>query len=91
MRGRVVRHIYAIVLGVLIQLYMYGAEIFHVVFLTYGAYILMGVVKREKQQMYVTAWVFAYLSYNHYDSYINRFMVYDMGVTTFTMLHVLKL
>ena len=51
----------------------------------------MGVLKRDQQQKYVTAWVFAYLGYNHYDAYVNRFMVYDMGVLTFTMLHVLKL
>ena len=70
---------------------MYGFEIVHVLVLTYVAYILMGVTDRLKQHIYVTAWVFAYLSYVHYDAYINRFMTYDMGVATYSMLQVLKL
>ena len=65
---------------------MYGFEIVHNIALTYIAYILMAVFPREKQTTWVTAWVFGYLTYNHYDAYINRFMVYDMGITTFTML-----
>ena len=51
----------------------------------------MGLAKRDQQHKYVTAWVFAYISIQHYDAYINRFMVYDMTATTFTMLQVLKL
>ena len=45
--GTVVRHLYATILGILIQLYMYGNETLHTFILTYGAYILMGVIKRD--------------------------------------------
>jgi len=41
--GTLARHLYAIVLGVLIQLYMFGFEIIHVTILTGVAYILMAV------------------------------------------------
>ena len=46
-RGTLVRHLYATSIGILIQLYMYGYETLHTVILTYGAYILMGVLKRD--------------------------------------------
>lgn len=59
---------------------MYGFEIFHVVILTGVAYILMAVLKRDTQQHFVTIWVFSLLSYEHWDAYINRFMVYDMRI-----------
>ena len=90
-KGRIPRHLFASLLGILIQLYMYGFEILHNILLTYGAYIIMAAFPRQKQTTWVTAWVFSYLTYNHWDAYMNRFMLYDMGISTYTMLQVLKL
>ena len=71
---------------------MFGYEIVHVVVLTGGAHLIMAVLKRDDQWRYVAAWVSIYISWQHYDAYINRFMVYDMGVGgCFTMMQVLKL
>ena len=63
--GTVVRHLYAIFFGILIQLYIYGHEILHVVLLTGIAHALMALLKRDQQQKFVMAWVFAYLAYSH--------------------------
>ena len=85
-KGAQQRHAFVSIIGILIQLYMYGSEIMHNILLSYGAYALMLVVPREKQTTWVRAWVFSYLTYNHWDAYMNRFMIYDMGITTYTML-----
>ena len=36
-------------------------------------------------------WVFTYLSLQHIETQLYKFGTYDMGITTFTMLQVLKL
>ena len=45
-KGRIPRHLFASLLGILIQLYMYGFEILHNILLTYGAYIIMAAFPR---------------------------------------------
>ena len=57
---------YVIILGVFLQFYMFGNEIFHVIILTYVSYALMGLAPRDKQQHIVTVFVFSYLTYNNY-------------------------
>ena len=64
-RGTVVRHLYSMTFGILIQLYIFGDDIFHVVLMSAVPYLMMCCMKRDVQQRYVTAWVLLYLSYNH--------------------------
>ena len=45
--GTVARHLYAIVLGALIQLYMYGYEVSHVLLMSGVAYAMMLVLPRN--------------------------------------------
>ena len=45
--GTVARHLYATILGVLIVLYMYGYEIFHVLLMSGVAYAMMIFLKRD--------------------------------------------
>ena len=61
--GTTVRHIYNIVLGILIQMYLYGFGIFHVILMTVVAYAMMLLMPRHKQAPYVMFWVLGYLSY----------------------------
>ena len=91
LHGTLVRHLYCITVGVLIQLYLYGFGILHVVLMTAVAYAMMLFLPRHKQAQYVMLWVLAYLSYSHLDALINRFGSYDMDITTYTMLLVCKL
>ena len=46
--GTVIRHLYVTILGVLIQIYLYGLDTIHVVLMTVVAYLLMMVVPRNK-------------------------------------------
>ena len=46
--GRLVRHIFTITLGVLIQLYMFGLDILHVVLMAGVAYAMMVFMKRDE-------------------------------------------
>ena len=90
-KGRLARHLYVIFFGVLIQLYMFGSEILHNVILSYGAFALMGLFPKDKQQHVVTIFVFGYLTYIHFLCITSAHLVYNMGIITYTMLHVLKL
>ena len=89
--GTLVRHLYAIFFGVLIQLYMFGFETLHNVLLTSVAYALMALVDRQKQHKYVMIWAFAYLSFNHLETLFLKGESYEMGITLYLMLQVLKL
>ena len=63
--GSTIRHLYAITLGVLIQLYMFGHGIVHVFILSSVAYLMMNVLPRKTQAKYVMFFVLAYLSGQH--------------------------
>ena len=45
--GTLIRHIYTITIGVLIQLYMFGSDILHVVLMSSVAYAMMKFMKRN--------------------------------------------
>ena len=45
--GTFIRHVYTITIGVLIQLYMFGLDIMHVVLMTVVAYSMMKFMKRD--------------------------------------------
>ena len=90
-QGTLVRHLYTITIGVLIQLYMFGIDILHVVLMSAVAYAMMKFLDRNQQHKFVMAWVLAYLSCSHLHSVIYKFGSYDMNVTTYTMLLVCKL
>ena len=92
LHGTFLRHIYNIVLGILLQLYLYGLTgIFHVVLMTVVAYAMMLFMPRQSQAFYVMLWVLFYLSCLHFDQMINRFGSYDMDITSYSMLQVCKL
>ena len=90
-RGTTLRHLFAFVTGFLLQLYMYRAQFFHTLVMTFVAYALMNLLPRHKQTTYVFVWVMAYLSYQHiYRMWVN-FGGYDMDITTYSMILTAKL
>ena len=89
--GTVMRHLFTMSLGILMQLYLYGFAIGHVVLMSTVAYAFMIFLPRDKQAPYVMFWVLAYLSYGHLSQLIYDFGGYEMTVTSYTMLLVCKL
>ena len=47
MHGTLIRHVYTITIGVLIQLYMFGLDIIHVILMSAVAYLMMMFMKRD--------------------------------------------
>jgi hypothetical protein len=47
-QGPLFRHMFVITLGIIIQMYLYGWEITHVLFMGYGGYAMMNLLDREK-------------------------------------------
>jgi len=60
--GQIFRHFYAITLGILIQLYMFGSEIYHVFIMSAIVYMMMIFIPRKTQAKYVMFFVLSYLS-----------------------------
>lgn len=89
--GTNLRHFYAISLGILIQLYMFGTEIVHVFIMSSIVYLMMIVLPRKTQAKYVMFFVLCYLSGQHVVRMIANFGGFELDITTFTMLHICKL
>ena len=56
-----------------------------------GPYLMMKYLPREEQPKYVTAWVFAFLSWHHMNSFLYNFGGYAMDISTYSMLLTAKL
>ena len=90
-RGRLVRHLFTTVIGIFIQLYVYRADMVHVLLMTGVAYLMMLVFPRQMQAKFVMAWVLLYLSGQHMYNMLFAFGEYKLDITTYTMLLVCKL
>lgn len=89
--GTWLRHIYSIVVGLLIQSYVYGFDMVHVFLISGVAYAIMNLAPRQKQAPMVMFWVLAYLSYNHLYMLLYHYGAFAMDITSQTMLLVCKL
>lgn len=85
------RHIWNVVLGLLLQYYAFGTGVVHVFLMTTVAYLLMILLPRSVSGRYVMIWCLGYLCYNHLYRLIYMFGEFNMDISTFTMLHVCKL
>ena len=90
-RGTTLRHIYSFVMGFLFVTYFYGVQLIHVIIMSSVSWLMMSILPRDKQQNYVTIFVFAYLSYNHITRLLYNFDGYDIEITFQTMCLTLKL
>lgn len=90
-KGTTMRHLYAIVWGVLIQLYMFGAGVLHVLLISGVVYLMMLLLPRKSQARLVMWFVLAYLSGQHIYRMWYDFGGFNLDITTFTMLLVCRL
>ena len=89
--GAVLRHLFTITIGVLMQMWLYGFAIGHVALMSGVAYAMMILMPRDKSAPAVMFWVLGYLSYTHLMSIWYNFGGYEMEISTYTMLLVCKL
>lgn len=89
--GTLFRHLFTMSIGILMQLYLYGFAVGHVVLMTVVSYAMMMFMPRDKSAPAVMLWVLAYLSYSHLTQLLYNFGGYEMEVTSYTMLLVCKL
>ena len=71
--------------------YFFGKSIVHVYIMSIVTYFIMMFTARDGQQRYVSAFVFAYLSFSHINTVLYHFDSYDLEITTNTMLLTLRL
>lgn len=91
MHGTVTRHIVTSSIGILIQLYLYGTQVWQVCLMITVAYLIMLFFPRKQQQYYVMTWCLICLSYTHLYRMLYNFGSYQLTVSTYTMLLVCKL
>ena len=89
--GTTVRHLFNVVVGLLIQYYVYRDGVLHVLLLTTVAYLLMALLPRDQQPKYVMTWVLGYLTLNHLHRMYTDFGGFGLDISTFNMLQVCKL
>ena len=90
-RGEKARHGLNVTLGILGMFYFFGVTTLHVVIMSSVSWLIMRYMPRDKQQNYVCAFVFLYLSCSHINTLIFHWNSYDLEITTNTMLLTLRL
>ena len=90
-RGRLLRHLYALILGVALQSYIYGWEVLDCVWMAGGAYALMLALPRQTQAKYVMFYVLGYLSYQYLYKMWISYGTYSFDIVMYTMLLVCKM
>ena len=85
-RGTLFRHLYATILGVFIQYFMYREQFIHPFIMATVTYLLMNFLPRNKVHIYAMIFAMLYLSGQHIYRMITNFGGWEMDVTTFTML-----
>ena len=78
-------------MGVLGMTYFYGWEVIHVALMSSVSWLLMNFLPRDKQQKYVCAYVFAYLSFSQIHRVLYYFGSYKLDITLNTMLLTCRL
>lgn len=90
-KGTLPRHIFSIVTGFLLQLYMFREQFIHPLIMTAVVYLLMNVLPRNQQHKAILVFVMGYLSSQHIYRMITNFGGWDMDITTYTMILTAKL
>jgi len=85
------KHLWNIIVGFIIQYYLFRSGVLHVILMTGVTWALMNFLPRNVQQRYVMTWVLSYLTCNHLYRMYTNFGGYDLEISTFTMLQVCKL
>ena len=85
------RHLFAVVTGFILQVYMYRAQFYHTLVMTFITYAIMKFAPRNQQTSLVFVWVMSYLSFQHIYRMWANFGGYDMDITTYSMILTAKL
>jgi lysophospholipid acyltransferase 1/2 len=86
-----IRHLFQAVLGFTIQIFMFRGTVYHIYIIATVAYLMMLLLPRNIQHKFVMVFVMGYLSSQHIYSMMNDFGGFNMDITTYTMLLVVKL
>lgn len=90
-KGTLPRHLFAMMTGFLLQLYMFRGQFYHPLLMAFITYLLMNVLPRNFQHKAVFVFVLLYLSGSHIIRMIQNFGGWDMDITTYTMILTAKL
>lgn len=90
-KGRVSRHIFSTITGLLLQIFMFRDKIVHTFIMTIITYLMMILLPRNFQHKAVFAFVMLYLSCSHIYRMITNFGGWEMDITTYTMILTAKL
>ena len=90
-QGPLVRHLFQTILGFTIQVFMFRDTVYHVYIIATVAYLLMLLLPRNQQHKAVMVFVMGYLSCQHINAMLTDFGGFNMDITTYTMLLVVKL
>lgn len=91
LKAPAVRHLFNIVVGIFLQVYMFRWQVGHIFLMAYVSYAIMMFAPRATQHKYNVAWLFGYMLYQHISAMLHEYGGYNMDVTTHTMLEVTKL
>lgn len=89
--GKVLRHAYSIILGVMLHIFMFRISAVHFYILSALVTLAMAVWPREKQGLYVFALSMGYLSCSHLYRMFTDYGGWSMDSTTFLMPLVCRL
>lgn len=89
--GTSARHMFQIVLGFLMQVFMFRSQFYHTLLMTLVVYLMMGSMSRKTSYRYIFVFSIAYLSCSHIYRMVTNFGGYDMDITTYTMILTTKL
>ena len=90
-RGTFARHLFSIVTGFLLQLYMFRGGVIHPIIMTFVTFAIMNLLPRTQQHKYVMVFTMCYLSGSHIYRMLTNFGGWDMDITTYTMILTTKL
>lgn len=85
------RHLFNIVVGINLQVYMYRHEVVHIFLMAYLSYAIMIFTPRRDQHKYCTTFLIIYMLFQHLNSMITDYGGYHMEVTAHTMLEMTKI
>lgn len=86
-----VRYFYTILIGVVLQLYMYRLAVAHIYLMGLVTFAIISFMPRDVSHKYGVAWVLAYNSALFLYFYITCYGCWQMNVTTYTMILMTKL
>ena len=90
-RGTFPRHLYAIVMGMTMQVFMFRSEVYLIYLMMFVSYAIMYLFPRRNCGLVTMIFVLIFLSTQHIYRMVTRYMSYDLDTTTYTMVLTAKM